>query len=71
MSHDLEPGELPICQSPFLPTSDGEGIIREVYFFDVYLGMLRSSIEMNFSHKPTLLALSRRGFLYITVGGKK
>ena len=28
-SDDLEPGELPICQSPFLPTSDGEGIIRK------------------------------------------
>jgi len=26
MSNELEPGELPVYQSPFLPTSDGEEI---------------------------------------------
>ena len=36
-SDDSEPGELPIYQSPFSPTSDGEGIIGAIYPSRLYI----------------------------------
>ena len=34
-SYDPEPGELPVRQSPFLPTRDGEGILTQQEYLAV------------------------------------
>mgnify|MGYP007105299079 CR=1 FL=1 len=62
MSDDLEPGELPICQSPFLPTSDGEGIIRAGNFFWRVVSVRN---YIGFLDNTTLLGLSRRAFFIL------
>jgi hypothetical protein len=47
-SYDPEPGELPVRQSPFLPTRDGEGILTQLlcsnFFPAIFAGILYQKV---------------------------
>ena len=68
-SDDSEPGELPIYQSPFSPTSDGEGIIGAIYPSRLYIFMPGFMFYwMDVFHNMTLPVNLMGGFLLLSDG---
>jgi hypothetical protein len=64
-SYDPEPGELPVRQSPFLPTRDGEGILMQLLRSNFFPAIFCRDFLSKTSQLPRIAPISGSySFLY-------